>query len=223
MCRRYSENIMIHINKNSEPDAFRRYHNSNFARFDDMPGEVKSELRKSLLNEQGYICAYCMSRIKEDDAVKIEHYQARNASNELIYTNLFAVCNGNEGQRREYQICDTRKGQEILRINPLHESDIRTISYKTDGTIWSSNTDFDTDLNHILNLNCENTYLKANRKAAIDAIVKRLTRLKPGESAENLLRRLKVMYEAKDAQGEYKPYVGAILWCINKRLKKYQN
>ena len=36
---------------------------------------VKEAIRKALLKEQGYLCAYCMSRIEGE--VKIEHWHCR--------------------------------------------------------------------------------------------------------------------------------------------------
>ena len=66
-----------------------------------MPKEVKEKLRTSLLEEQGYICAYCMKKLEDDfSKVKIEHYIARNEENQLDYNNLLAVCKGNEGEAK---------------------------------------------------------------------------------------------------------------------------
>ena len=84
---------MIHIKKGTAPKKFQEFKQQNpQAHFDDMPPDVKADLRKSLLEEQGYLCAYCMRRIHDDhNEVKIEHYEPRNAQNELDYSNLLAV------------------------------------------------------------------------------------------------------------------------------------
>ena len=94
----------------------------------DFDGLDKTELRENLLKEQGYICAYCMKRIRDEKDTKIEHYRARNMDNELEYTNLLAVCYGNQittasvtktGKKRF--TCDTMKGNQVLNINPQNQ------------------------------------------------------------------------------------------------------
>ena len=73
---------MIHIKKSSPPNKFQEFKQQNpQAHFDDMPPDIKAILRQSLLKEQGYLCAYCMSKIR--DKVKIEHYKPRDAQNEI--------------------------------------------------------------------------------------------------------------------------------------------
>lgn len=57
----------------------------------DFDGTDKSALRKSLLEEQGYLCAYCMKRIRQNKDIKIEHYHPRNAENQFDYKNLLTV------------------------------------------------------------------------------------------------------------------------------------
>lgn len=54
---------MILIKKKSEPHSLTIYKKTINASFDNQPSKVKEDLRKSLLEEQGYICAYCMKRM----------------------------------------------------------------------------------------------------------------------------------------------------------------
>lgn len=49
---------------------------------DDCRGEVKTQLHKALLQEQGYICCYCGMAITKENS-HIEHLKPRN-----IYPNL---------------------------------------------------------------------------------------------------------------------------------------
>ena len=39
--------------------------------------EARTELKESLLKEQGYLCAYCMARIDKDH-MKVEHFKPRS-------------------------------------------------------------------------------------------------------------------------------------------------
>lgn len=192
---------MIHIQKHSPPNKFVKFVQQNKnAHFDDMPSEVKQILRDSLLKEQGYLCAYCMSRIdnkeitnvrqieqdtevkqdtKIEQHIKIEHYVSRNNENELDYKNLLAVCGGNSGGNDEkHQHCDTKKGNKTLKINPQNKCHISQISYESDGTIYSRNEEFNYDLNVTLNLNDDEGYLKNNRKTALNALKKEIKQVK---------------------------------------------
>ena len=126
---------MILIKKKSEPHSLTIYKKTINASFDNQPSKVKEDLRKSLLEEQGYICAYCMKRIEESADIKIEHYEARNSTNELSYKNLLVVCKGNEGSSKERQTCDTKKGNKVLRIDPQKIGDISTIFFTRNGEL----------------------------------------------------------------------------------------
>ena len=144
-----------------------------------------SGFRKHLLEEQSYLCAYCMRRIPhkhiekgiEHDDMKIEHrISQKNVSSiekklDITHSNMFACCMGYEGQKEKFQTCDTRKGENPITINPTNKLDIETIKYGFDGLITSSNTTFDNEIDKILNLNENN--LKKQRKAIYDLVDKR--------------------------------------------------
>ena len=169
---------MIHIKKNTPPKKFQEFKQQNsHAHFDDMPTDVKAILRQSLLEEQGYLCAYCMSKIHDDPRkAKIEHYEPRNIQNELTYSNLLVVCTRNSsGTSFQRQHCDTKKGSQQLHIDPQNIDHIHCISYMSDGTIYAKdNPDFDDDLDSTLNLNDKYGYLKSARKRALDELKKAL-------------------------------------------------
>lgn len=87
---------MILITKNKEPKAWTAHRMTPGATY-----EAKSELRTSLLKEQGYICAYCMRRIPIHDAnstetSRIEHIKCRERYKdlEMDYDNMVICCPG---------------------------------------------------------------------------------------------------------------------------------
>lgn len=122
--------------------------------FDSLPKEVKDKIRTSLLEEQEYICSYCIKKLRDGSfQVKIEHYITRTKDNELYYKNLLAVCKGNEGEFLKNQTCDTRKGNREIKINPQESRDRLTVSYTNDGKIKSTNKYYQKDFNDRLNLN----------------------------------------------------------------------
>ena len=161
---------MLHIKKGSPPASFINYTKTRAEdpkyrpTFDDMPKKIKDDLRSSLLKEQGFLCAYCMKPLADSGAdVKIEHYEPRNADNELEYGNLLAVCYGGEGKSYESQTCDTHKGGARLSINPQKFQHVLMLSYRNDGKICISDEVMQNDLDNILNLNVE-SILKSRRK-----------------------------------------------------------
>lgn len=216
---------MIHIKKTSEPKSLARHRCTPGADFD---GLDKTELRENLLKEQGYICAYCMKRIRDEKDTKIEHYRARNMDNELEYTNLLAVCYGNQittesvtktGKKRF--TCDTMKGNQALNINPQNQEDIDTIYYDNNGIIYSKNAVYQQEINNILNLNDPYGYLISNRKAVIDALINKLKVTKTNQEAKELLIKYKRKVLSLSYGEEYPEYVGVLNWYIAKQMRKH--
>lgn len=209
---------MIKIEKTSVPKSLIEFQRTLYATFDSLPTEIKSELRASLLKEQGYICAYCMKRIEDFTKVKIEHYIPRNKDNELEYWNLLAVCTGNEGSKKDEQTCDTKKGNIPLKIDPQRELDIKTIFYSGTGKIKSSNSIFQKDLDDTLNLNCDKGYLISNRKTTLDTLKKDLHKTLKTLSPQDIQKRYNRYLDKNLSDGKYTEYVGILLWYLKRRI-----
>ncbi|MCB8565790.1 HNH endonuclease family protein [Fusobacterium ulcerans] len=206
---------MILINKKSMLPSLVKYKKDINASFDNLTKEVKDKIRTSLLEEQGYICAYCMKKLKDDSSqVKIEHYIARIEENELDYKNLLAVCKGNEGEPFENQTCDTRKGNREIKINPQKKSDILTIGYTNDGEIKSTNEDYQKDFNDTLNLN-DSLGLVTLRKNALGSLKRKLHKRKTHLTRETIEKIYNTYSEASTKES----YVGILLWYLQKKLK----
>ena len=108
---------MIEIKKGTEPKELLEYRKQEFASYADMKGDVKEKVMKSLLSEQGHLCAYCMSRIDEGDGkhrATIEHCIQQAVTDEkerLNYKNMVAVCWGNrDAHSNEDKSCDAKRG-----------------------------------------------------------------------------------------------------------------
>lgn len=227
---------MIYIQKASEPELLIKYRYQPNARFDDMDSDVKKQLRESLLKEQGHLCAYCMRRIDAKN-VKIEHFEARTAENELQYHNLLAVCKGGDGGPVEARSCDTKKGNRPIFVNPLNKSDMNRIYYNNSGEVHSydiTEYDFeyqdsngkyhtgyttpDQDIRESLNLNYENGAPMLGRKTALRKFQKLLHPYKDKKSKRVFLEKMKKKYSE---QGEYlEPYIGIVRWYIEKKLNQ---
>ncbi|MDI3287079.1 hypothetical protein [Polyangium sp. 15x6] len=195
------------------------------ASYENLP---KQEVRDALAKEQGYLCAYCMGRMKADEAhMKIDHRTAQNpnvgegATTALDYRNMLGVCKGGEGLPRDQQHCDTYKGNRALRIDPTDTRSgwERTIYYGANGSIVSTRKDFDEDLNKaVLNLNVDS--LLEARKAAVQSVVEQMARESPGAWTEAVVRKGIKRFEARDTQGRYAPYCEAVLFFLRKRLAR---
>ena len=153
---------MKQISKGREPRSLTEHR----SRGGDFDGLSKDELREQLLAEQGYICCYFMKRIPQSltpeqiqnnyPGCKIEHVlsQEKHSDQELDYQNLLVACNGNHGQPKNVQTCDTFKGKEDLNFNPAGRRNIEElIKYTGLGVIYSDNEQLNSELNDILNLN----------------------------------------------------------------------
>ena len=209
---------MIYIKKKNTPiifaDAKRKYEH-----YDELPGDVKEKLKEYLINEQGHLCAYCMSRITNQTST-IEHYIPRKgqfgkSSLSLDYRNLLAVCNNVRNGRGGDRHCDVSKGDKLISVNPCRETDINYIRYNSNGEILSDKGEFNADFNVILNLN--NSTLMNNRKAALSAALITMTKMNMGRWSKDYLQKCLNKFENQDIKTEY---VGIIIFELNKRLQR---
>jgi len=180
-------------------------------------------LREFLLEEQGYICCYCMQRISAE-RMKIEHWkpQSQYTKLQLDYRNLLAACEGNEGNPRQLQHCDTRKGDKEIIINPAdsQKNCEQYLKYSSNGRIYSDDPIIDNDLNNILNLNTQT--LINNRKKALNTVIQELTRIKGKKAVwpiQAVYQKIQA-YETKEKCKKYKPYCQMIVHFLNKRFRK---
>ena len=91
---------MIYIKKGNEPDSLTKYRKKKFAYYDGY--KDKDDIRKNLLEEQGYLCAYCMRRI-DKKRMKIEHWYPEEHLTDiecLNYQNMLGVCLGHKWDKR---------------------------------------------------------------------------------------------------------------------------
>ena len=221
---------MILIKKKNEPKELEKYRNTPGVDYQAIP-----ELVESLLNEQGYICAYCMRRIPHQDKIlkgtiekptdekhRVEHIQSREKHDDkkLEYKNMVICCPGHIGDEDH---CDRLKGSRDLSFSPLDPNFIATLSYSTDGTIKSSTPRYDKEINEVLNLNTK--LLKQNRKAKWDAVLAQLKALHKGEDwKKSTLRKALSKYSEMHDEGgvsKHEPYCGIVMYFLDKKLRQF--
>ena len=118
--------------------------------YPNLTPEIKNDLLKALLNEQGYLCAYCMRNINETNST-IEHIIGQNfidkdsnnlgEQNQLNYNNLLAVCEGKsckdnfhcDKSRANYQ---QQNPKRKLFVTPLENRIVQNIKFSEKGLIY---------------------------------------------------------------------------------------
>lgn len=219
---------MLYIEKKQEPNELIQEKRKGLTDYSNLSGKPKEAVQVSLLEEQGCLCAYCMRRISLEN-VQIEHYLPQHPQSEnydpaltIDYRNMLAVCSGNKKQAGKFEnlTCDQHRGNEPLTVDPRDPVSIEKIKYKTDGTICSSDAEIEQDLNITLNLNCPASYLKENRKAALDAVKQALHDKFPGKKVpKQQLERMLKQFQVK-TNGRYAEFAGVIIWYLKRQIAR---
>lgn len=125
------------------------------------------DLKTLLIEEQNYLCCYCMKQI-EDYNSHIEHFipRSKNPSLALDYYNILASCNGLKEQREN---CGHKKDDwynKYFTVSPLDNQCDSLFTYTIDGHIKSYNKD--TRAQETINkLELDSSLLTRARKSAI--------------------------------------------------------
>ncbi|NOQ35418.1 MAG: TIGR02646 family protein [Methylococcaceae bacterium] len=184
---------------------------------DGCKNNESGNLRKNLLEEQGYVCCYCMSRIACKNS-KIEHFkpQEEYRDRQINYQNLFIACEGKDNiQGNEH--CDTKKAdKELSAVNLLTHIE-ESIAYKTMGKIYSDNPEIDDEINTILGLN--NDVLIRNRRQAYSDLINNMKRRLGSEGWTRASLQKEIdKYTDKNPKGKYAPYFSMLLFFLNKKM-----
>jgi uncharacterized protein (TIGR02646 family) len=233
---------MKYIKKKTEPNTLKEKRGTVGSRYEC----AQEDWQKQLLDEQGYLCAYCMKPISLDrdkngkPRIEIEHYLSRKQHPNLglQWKNMLGVCNGISGINPH---CDKAKGKEndqgffikgkidgdskLRFLNPLDRgSSEKVIKYSLTGEILPNTTNqgldqkIREDLNCILNLNDDK--LKRNRKGAMDDAKDLLKRKYPTGKWEitDIDKEIRD-WQSRTKDGRYKAYCQAAIWYLE-QLKK---
>lgn len=220
---------MLFIEKRPEPEALTKAKREGLKSYSEMRSDTKNSIKESLIHEQGHLCAYCMQRIDLESST-IEHYIPQNPLNaendrnlSIDYYNMLAVCGGNTNMavRSSELTCDKHRGNIPLTVDPREQSSIAKICYKGDGTIYSSDEEINRDLDQTLNLNCEATLFKQNRKSVLTAVQQEIFKKSaPNKITKRQLENILDKFIIK-SKGQYQPFSGIAIWYLRKKLARY--
>jgi uncharacterized protein (TIGR02646 family) len=208
---------MRNIQKKSEPISLTQHRCGTHSNYDNYA--EKDDLRSSLVNEQRGLCCYCLQRIRPGlESMKIEHWQSQDLHPErqIEYSNLLGACRGGEGQKKDQQHCDTRKGNHAVTFNPanpLHDVESK-IRFLGDGRVESNDVQFDKEINEALNLN--QGALVRNRKAVLQAFRQALMQ---NNSSDADLRKALHKWNG-DNGGELEPFCQVVVYYLRKKINR---
>lgn len=225
---------MILINKSTEPKSWKKYRKTPGVKY-----QSSHDLVDSLLKEQGYICAYCMRKVPCRDKLyekdgttyvltqedhRVEHILSREKHSdwELDYSNMVLCCPGHIGADEH---CDRLKGDNDISFSPTDPMFISTIKYKATGEIISSNDQWNTEINNLLNLNTD--LLVKNRASALSSVIALINRECKGrvwnlKMLNKYLDKYKNKHRGEDGELRYKQFCGIVVYYMNKKLKQIE-
>lgn len=223
-------------NRNPEPQELTDYREKTpNATYDGLGTDVKDIIRNNLLDEQGYICAYCMCRIDNSSECTIEHYISQNRHKDspytkdehkyhsLLYSNMSGVC------KNDSEHCDKLRGNKPLEIlDPHNPSCEILISYDFDGHIKPSGQDAEKVKKDIDTLGLDCNKLSKYRKTVWDEI---WGRFKKEHERSDWSRDLFLDYAQKYRTKEQKrhgimrfhAYCNFIVWGFEYYANNYKN
>jgi uncharacterized protein (TIGR02646 family) len=218
---------MRYIKKGKEPEtlySFRNLSVRNFSpSFENLPAHVIEDIILSLLQDQGWLCCYCMNEISSETARLVQFLPFKDES--LNYSNLFLACNYSNNLPTTQQHCYIKKGTELI---PKYMSDERCseyFRYNTLGEILPSGT-FRTvrkckdnfwkltpvqqavlSAIEILNLNTDR--LKDQRKAILQQIATMFARATKAQ-----IQKAIEVFGLRDKTGKFKRYCEVVIYYL---------
>lgn len=203
---------------------------------------IRDEVLTSLLEEQGYICAYCMRKISLSNAT-IEHIVGQKyvenginmgSENQINYDNLLAVCEGKSCKDNFH--CDKSRAkyqkERQLYANPLINRIIQNIKFAPNGLIYYKDfikieeveelkehhtlceeSNIRYDIHKVLNLNCQN--LKGKR----EAIIKALKKLTKNWTNQSKIQTELQKYKNKQSDG-FAEFCQVAIYVLNKKVER---
>lgn len=220
-------------NRNDEPTQLTDYREKTpNATYDGLGTNVKDIIRNSLLDEQGYICAYCMCRI---DECTIEHYISQKHHNEspyteeehknqsLLYSNMCGVC------KNDSEHCDKLRGNTPLEIlDPHKPSCEELIKYHFDGKIVPTGREAEKVNKDIATLGLDCEKLIKLRKTVWDEIWERFTKEHKKENwSKDLFLDYAQKYRTKQHKRhgimKYHAYCNFVAWGFEYYAENYKH
>jgi uncharacterized protein (TIGR02646 family) len=211
----------------NEPQSLKDHKNTPHHFYDNYAD--KDALRKALLNEQGYLCCYCMRKIQgpTEDKMKIEHFKPFSIYNgingkpdlTLKYDNLLASCKGDEGMPKNLHHCDKTKKHSEIKLNPTNKSLMDLVKFTANGTVFTEKEDLDNEIDNILKLNIP--LLKNERKAIWESLEQIIKNQFGNKTVTKSFINDKIkIWQRKNQSGMSEQYSQVAIYYLTKKLKQ---
>ena len=223
-------------NRNNEPTQLTDYReNTPNATYDGLGTDVKEIIRNSLLDEQGYICAYCMCKIDTCDDCTIEHYISQKRHNDstyteeehkrqsLLYSNMCGVC------KNDSEHCDKLRGNTPLEVLDPHDPVCEElVTYDLYGHIKPAGRNAEKVKKDIGTLGLDCDKLAELRRTVWDDIFKRFKKEhEKGEWSKELFLQYAQKYRTKERRRHnimrFHAYCNYIVWGFEYYADNYKH
>lgn len=166
---------MLRYPKGAPPRCLTSLTTTPGASWSSVHGHQRAEIRDRLVHDQAHLCAYCQRRIRPDDTMKVEHWDARSPGGENFrWKNLLGACEGKfpagGAGKPDCCHCDTARGNTPLFLHPVEgqgPSPREYLRYTGAGMVDAEDSRAVADI-EALNLNA--THLTRGREAVLDAL-----------------------------------------------------
>ncbi len=212
-------------NLSTQPASLVKHRQQPNATYDNY--REKDDLREALLNEQGFICCYCMRRIQNAIAVKmvLEHFKPQNLYDGTIdgkpnltldYDNILASCTGGEkGYKKQYH-CDEAKRNRVITLCPTNRTMMEKIKFDGLGNIFTDDNELNADIK-VLNLN--NQDLVRERKVVLDVVKKKISKASSGKTLSKSFLTTELKGWESRHNNAYRPLCQVAIYYLGKKIK----
>lgn len=173
------------------------------------------EMKQALIEDQGYICCYCNSRVFIEGSV-LEHVIPITENKTLLseYSNLLISCEGGKSERKNksksdsYPIyCDNRKSSTKLPFSPLDDKCWSSFRFFIEDGSIEGNSNEAKQVIETLNLDCR--ILRERRLEALQILF-----VEGSIIDEKEMELIWDKFWELDEQGQYEPYFFTVLQNI---------
>ena len=215
---------MRHIVKNPEPQFFIDWKRANGSKeWKKLPTTTRRNVKRKLLEEQGYLCCYCTSRLTMNRNIsEIEHFfpKSQNSSfhnRRFDYQNLHAGCkkNGLCGNAKSYTFDLDIQLAQIFLINPQDPACESHFHYRLNGDIEPKIATDQKAEKTIKHLNLDSEYLQKERQEVIEELFGDFGKTEITEEDETFLKQTLWQHTQPDSEGTLGSFTTTILYIAN--------
>ena len=201
---------MKYVEKNPEPETFTQWKALSSddwqPAYDSMGSSIKTDVKKALMQEQGFLCCYCERRLIDEDS-HIEHFkpQSDNETDPLDYCNLLCSCQNrmNKGEPRHCGNLKEDWFDAALLISPFEPDCENRFTFTADGGIRAAEPGDRAARTSMIKLGLGIPKLNDLRKKAIEPFIDETL-------DEQELKMFVTGYLEKDSQGMFGEFYMAI-------------